>query len=147
MPKLVVQKTLRPGVPSAKAYQLIFSDEAIYVIFLGRDWGGYGGSNVSVLGKMVVAAAGGVSFNKIAEKLQEIKDEEVEKLISDDSKNSGKILYGDLKEFQSKKKGFLSGDAYVVLKTDKDKYKFTFTEEGPREAIEALIKQKRADLI
>ncbi|MFA6521136.1 MAG: hypothetical protein WCT53_02000 [Candidatus Gracilibacteria bacterium] len=147
LPKLVVQKTLMPGIPSAKAYQLIFSDEAAYLIFLGRDWGGYGGSNASVLGKMVVAAAGAVSHNKIAEKLEEIKDEEVEKLVSDDPKNSVKIPYGELKEFKNKAKNWWSGDAFVLFKTSGGKYKFTFTEEEPRESIVELIKQKRPDLI
>lgn len=144
---LVILKTLMPGVPSAKAYQLVFADEAVYFIFLSRDWGGFGGAG-SVLGRSIVAAAGAVSHNKIAQELQEIENKNLDEFVEKDSKNSIKLSYQDIKQFSHKKKSMWSGDAFVQFKLrNGGKYKFTFMEEQPRESIIEILKEKCPDII
>jgi hypothetical protein len=140
--KLVIQKSLMPGIPSAKAYQLVFTDEHVYFLFLSRDWGGFGG----VGGNVLVAVAGAVSHNTIAEKLKEIQDQNLDELISK-NKNSAKASYAEIKEFSHKKKNLWSGNAYVQFKLPSGGFKFCFEDEESREAIVAIIAAKRSDLV
>lgn len=145
--KLVIQKTLMPGVPSAKAYQLIFTDDNAYFLFLSRDWGGFGGPAGNVLGKMATAAAGAVSHNIIADKLKEIEGQDLDALAAKE-KGSAKIAYGDITSFKHKKKSIWGGDAHVVFNTrTSGKFKFTFKDEESREAIVAIVGEKRPDLL
>jgi hypothetical protein len=144
--KLLIQKTLVPGIPSAKAYQLVFTDENIYILFLSRDWGGFHNSG-NLLGKVVLSVTGAISDNKIAEKLQEIENQNLDELIAKD-KNSLKLKYEDIDSIKSKKKSFISGEAFVTIKSkDSGSFKFVLDYEEWREAILKIIQEKRPELI
>lgn len=161
--EFLVESALRPGVPSAKAYQLAFADDAAYFIFLARDWGGFrqaGGAAAHVPGNLGATAVkasldaavnstlGNMSRNKIADKLSEIKGQDFDALVAADPKNSVKISYADIVKFKHKAKSWLSGNAYVLFKlSNGKKYKFCFWDEAPREGVVKVIKEKRGDLV
>lgn len=159
--KLLVEKTLMPGIPSAKAYQLAFTDDAVYFLFLGRDWGGFRragagaaaaggflqGAATAALSAAVQSTAGAISHNKIAQKLADIKDANLGKIVANDPKCSFKTRYADIKQFKHRKKSWWSGEAFVWFKTDAGKFKFCLTDEAQREKIAEIICKKRPDLV
>jgi hypothetical protein len=145
--KLLIQKTLVPGVPSAKAYQLVFTDENIYVLFLSRDWGGFRHGGPNVISTLAQSVAGAISHNVIAEKMQEIQNQNLDELVAKD-KNSRKWKYENINLIKHKKKSFLSGPAYVTIKTNtKDSFKFVFDDDESYAAIIQLIQEKRPELL
>jgi len=62
-------------------------------------------------------------------------------------KQNVKFAYNEIQSFTHKKKGFISGHAFVNFKTPYGSFKFCFTEENSRLTIAEFVKQKRSDLV
>ena len=143
-----IDKVLSPGIPSAKAFKLFCDASACYAIFLARDWGGYGGvgGGISVPGKVFTATVGAVSHNKIAGKLQKLRDATPEDLVKKD-KRSVKIAYDEIVEFRHKEKSIWFGHPNILFKTKNGKWRFTFADESAYKEVVSFILDKRPDLV
>lgn len=146
--RLLIKKVLIPGVP-ARAYQLVLTDEEMFVIHLGKDWKGFGartgGGLEGIIAGAILNAKGRRSEGRIAEKLDDIDYAQLEEALTADKRNN-KIVYGDINKIASKPKSVMSGEAFFQIKSSSGNYKFRLFEEEERQGLEDFIRKIRPDL-
>ena len=147
--KLLIKKVLLPGVP-ARAYQLVLTDEEIFILHLGKDWKGFGasagGGVEGLIAGAILNAKGKTSERKIAEKIGDLDYSELESAVESD-KRSVRIAYKDVKKLATKPKSVMSGEAFFQIKSRPGNYKFRLFEEEERQGLVDFFREVRPELM
>ena len=145
--RYTVEKCLTPGFPTAKAFKLVFTEDKVFVLFIGKDRRGFGTTGGGLLGRLVFEMMARKSDKKIARAMEAMAGRDPEELVRTLPKSCF-FLYADLTEFKERKGSLLAGWPIMKLKLrNGDKHKFNFYDEAQRLAVIDLIKEKRGDLL